>query len=148
MIGNGGKRVHYNGSFHANEWITTPVIMTFLNDYLLSVTNQTDIRGMSLLPFYQQTMLSIVPMVNPDGVDLVLKGAPADETLRGRLVEWNNGSEDFSGWKANINGVDLNDQFPAKWELEQARNNVTKPGPANYSGKGRLHSLKLLQWQS
>lgn len=44
-----------------------------LNDYLLSVTNQTDIRGMSLLPFYQQTMLSIVPMVNPDGVDLVLK---------------------------------------------------------------------------
>ncbi|MGE7185857.1 M14 family metallopeptidase [Peribacillus sp. NPDC006672] len=138
MIGNGDKRVHYNGSFHANEWITTPVIMTFLNDYLLSITNQTDIRGLSLFPFYQQTMLSIVPMVNPDGVELVLKGAPGDETLRGRLVEWNNGSEDFSGWKANINGVDLNDQFPAKWELEQARNNVTKPGPANYSGEGPL----------
>jgi g-D-glutamyl-meso-diaminopimelate peptidase len=138
MIGNGDKRVHYNGSFHANEWITTPVIMTFLNDYLLSITNQTDIRGLSLFPFYQQTMLSIVPMVNPDGVELVLKGAPVDETLRGRLVEWNNGSEDFSGWKANINGVDLNDQFPAKWELEVARNNVTQPGPANYSGEGPL----------
>ena len=22
-IGKGSKRVHYNGSFHANEWITT-----------------------------------------------------------------------------------------------------------------------------
>lgn len=138
LIGNGNKRVHYNGSFHANEWITTPVIMTFLNDYLLAITNQADIRGLDMFPFYQQTMLSIVPMVNPDGVELVLKGPPADEPLRGRLIEWNKGSEDFSGWKANINGVDLNDQFPAKWELEQARNNVTEPGPANYPGEGPL----------
>ncbi len=138
LIGNGNKRVHYNGSFHANEWITTPVIMTFLNDYLLAITNQADIRGLDMFPFYQQTMLSIVPMVNPDGVELVLKGPPADEPLRGRLIKWNNGSEDFSGWKANINGVDLNDQFPAEWELEQARNNVTEPGPANYPGEGPL----------
>ncbi|MCK2018439.1 M14 family metallopeptidase [Peribacillus frigoritolerans] len=138
LIGNGNKRVHYNGSFHANEWITTPVIMTFLNDYLLAITNQADIRGLDMFPFYQQTMLSIVPMVNPDGVELVLKGPPADEPLRGRLIGWNNGSEDFSGWKANINGVDLNDQFPAEWELEQARNNVTEPGPANYPGEGPL----------
>lgn len=138
LIGNGNKRVHYNGSFHANEWITTPVIMTFLNDYLLAITNQADIRGLDMFPFYQQTMLSIVPMVNPDGVELVLEGPPADESLRGRLIEWNNGREDFSGWKANINGGDLNDQFPAKWELEQARNNVTEPGPANYPGEGPL----------
>ncbi|MFD4820357.1 M14 family metallopeptidase [Peribacillus butanolivorans] len=138
LIGNGDKRVHYDGSFHANEWITTPVIMTFLNDYLMAITNQTGIRSLSLFPYYKQTMLSLVPMVNPDGVELVLKGPPADASLKSQLVEWNNNSEDFSGWKANINGVDLNDQFPAKWELEQARNMVTKPGPANYSGKGPL----------
>lgn len=74
LIGNGDKRVHYDGSFHANEWITTPVIMTFLNDYLMAITNQTGIRSLSLFPYYQQTMLSLVPMVNPDGVELVLKG--------------------------------------------------------------------------
>lgn len=51
LIGNGNKRVHYNGSFHANEWITTPVIMTFLNDYLLAITNQADIRGLDMFPF-------------------------------------------------------------------------------------------------
>ncbi|MFJ7753138.1 M14 family metallopeptidase [Peribacillus muralis] len=138
LIGQGEKRVHYNGSFHANEWITTPVIMTFLNDYLLALTNQTAIRSLSMFPYYQQTLLSIVPMVNPDGVELVQNGPPEDEGLREQLVAWNNGSEDFSGWKANINGVDLNDQFPAKWELEQARNMVNEPGPANYSGKGPL----------
>ena len=137
QIGNGLKRIHYNGSFHANEWITTPIILTFLNDYLLSLTNQNTIRGISTLPLYQQTSLSIVPMVNPDGVNLVIQGPPEDEALKNQLINWNNGSNNFSGWKANIHGIDLNDQFPAKWELESARNPKT-PGPRDYGGERPL----------
>ena len=137
LIGNGSKRVHYNGSFHANEWITTPIIMTFLNDYLLALTNQTTIRGLSMGPLYAQTILSIVPMVNPDGVNLVINGPPDNEALKNKLIAWNNNNTNFSGWKANINGVDLNDQFPAKWELESARNPQT-PGPRDYGGEAPL----------
>ena len=136
-IGHGAKRVHYNGSFHANEWITTPIILTFLNDYLLALTNQSSIRGISPFSLYQQTFLSIVPMVNPDGVDLVIQGPPNDEALRNQLIAWNNDNADFSGWKANIHGIDLNDQFPAKWELESARNPKT-PGPRDYGGERPL----------
>lgn len=137
LVGSGTKRVHYNGSFHANEWITTPIILTFLNDYLLSLTNQTTIRGLFTFPFYQQTTLSIVPMVNPDGVNLVLNGPPANEPWRSRVVELNNGSLDFSDWKANIRGVDLNDQFPANWDRERARN-PKYPGPRDYGGERPL----------
>ncbi|WP_339260691.1 M14 family metallopeptidase [Lysinibacillus sp. FSL K6-3209] len=137
LIGNGSKRIHYNGSFHANEWITTPTIMTFLNDYLLALTNQTTIRGLSMGSLYNQTTLSLVPMVNPDGVNLVINGPPANEALKNKLIAWNNNSTNFSGWKANINGVDLNDQFPAKWELENARNPQT-PGPRDYGGEAPL----------
>jgi g-D-glutamyl-meso-diaminopimelate peptidase len=137
LIGNGNKRVHYNGSFHANEWITTPIIMTFLNDYLLALTNKASIRGLSMQNYYGQTTLSIVPMVNPDGVDLVLNGPPEAEPWNERVVELNRGSLDFSGWKANIRGVDLNDQFPAKWELEKERN-PSQPGPRDYVGPNPL----------
>lgn len=137
VIGKGSKRVHYNASFHANEWITTPILMTFLNDYLLSLTNQNSIRGLSSLPLYIQTFLSIVPMVNPDGVNLVINGAPQNASWRDQVIEWNNGNSDFSNWKANINGVDLNDQFPAKWEEERARNPKT-PGPRDYGGEAPL----------
>ncbi|WP_079505676.1 M14 family metallopeptidase [Mesobacillus jeotgali] len=137
LLGKGSKRVHYNGSFHANEWITTPVIMTFLNDYLLALTNQSPIRGMSMQNLYAQTTLSIVPMVNPDGVDLVLNGPPEEKPWNDRVVELNKGSLDFSGWKANIRGVDLNDQFPAKWELEKERN-PSQPGPRDYVGEKPL----------
>lgn len=137
LIGNGSKRVHYNASFHANEWITTPILMTFLNDYCLSLTNGNSIRGLSTFPLYRQSLLSLVPMVNPDGVSLVLNGPPDSETWRNRVIELNRGSTDFSGWKANIRGVDLNDQFPARWELEKARN-PTQPGPRDYVGEHPL----------
>ncbi|MED4207154.1 M14 family metallopeptidase [Neobacillus mesonae] len=134
-VGSGLKKVHYNGSFHANEWITTADLMTCLNDYLLALTNQTLMRGIKTFPLYKETFLSIVPMVNPDGVNLVLNGPP--EAWESRLVEMNNGSLDFSGWKANIRGVDLNDQFPAKWE-EEREGHPKQPGPRDYGGEKPL----------
>ena len=137
LVGSGEKKVHYNASFHANEWITTAVLLTFLNDYALSLTNQTTIRGLDTLQLYLQTSLSLVPMVNPDGVDLVINGLPNESPWKERVIEWNNGSSNFSGWKANIRGVDLNDQFPAKWDLERARN-PKFPGPRDYGGESPL----------
>lgn len=143
LVGSGNKRVHYNGAFHANEWITTPVIMTFLNDYLLSLTNNVAIRGLQTFPLYQETLLSIVPMVNPDGVNLVLKGPPSIEPYQTKVVEYNNGNTDFKSWKANINGVDLNDQFPAEWEKEKARRRDS-PGPRDYPGESPLSEQEAI----
>ncbi|WP_226585079.1 M14 family metallopeptidase [Halobacillus litoralis] len=132
QIGRGAKVVHWNGSFHANEWITTAVIMQFLNDYLLSLTNKETIRGVETSSFYDQVTLSIVPMVDPDGVDLVLNGPPEGE-FGDLALKINDGQTDFSNWKANIRGVDLNNQFPAKWEVDAARK-PTEPSPRDFPG--------------
>lgn len=137
IIGQGNKRVHMNGSFHANEWITTPILMQFLNEYLLALTNGTQIRGIHMDILYRQNMLSIVPMVNPDGVNLVINGLPNEVNFRDLALRINGGSENFSGWKANIRGVDLNDQFPAFWELEAERRPKV-PSPRDYPGTAPL----------
>lgn len=131
-IGKGKKKVHMNASFHANEWITTSVLMTFINEYLLSLTNTQLMRGIQTLPIYGDVVLSLVPMVNPDGVDLVLNGPPGDK--RNEMIALNRGSTDFTGWKANIRGVDLNNQFPAKWEVEQERKEEKEPSPRDFPG--------------
>ncbi|WP_067725556.1 M14 family metallopeptidase [Oceanobacillus damuensis] len=133
QIGAGPKEVHINGSFHANEWITTPVIMRFINQYALSVTNGLPIRELALLPLYTATQLSVVPMVNPDGVNLVIGGAEAAGQYSESVLTINQQSDDFSGWKANINGVDLNNQYPALWEVEAARK-PTSPQPRDFPG--------------
>lgn len=137
QIGRGDKRVHMNGSFHANEWITTAVIMRFVNDYLLALTNRQAIRGFVMEPYYSSAMLSIVPMVNPDGVDLAISGPPSEEPYRSQVLQINGGQTDFTGWKANIRGVDLNDQFPANWELEAERREQS-PSPRDYPGRSPL----------
>lgn len=136
-IGIGQKSVHFNASIHANEWITTPVLMRFMNEYALAVTNSADIRGLSMYAQYLQTTLSIIPMLNPDGVNLVISGPPNEEPYRSNALVINNGSGDFSGWKANIRGVDLNKQFPALWERDAAIG-PQEPAPRDYSGTAPL----------
>ncbi len=141
-IGKGPKKIHINASFHANEWITTPILMTFVNAYLLSLTNELSIRGMRMMPFYHSVELSVVAMVNPDGVNLVLKGTP--EAQKDEVIEINNGSLDFSAWKANIRGVDLNNQFPANWEIEKERKIPKAPAPRDYPGDAPLTEPEAL----
>ena len=137
QIGAGPTEVHLNGSFHANEWITTPIIMRFINEYALSLTNGLPINDLATLPMYQATLFSAVPMVNPDGVNLVIQGASAAGDYSNSVLAINQQSEDFSGWKANINGVDLNNQFPALWEIEADRKPTT-PQPRDFPGTAPL----------
>lgn len=74
-----------------------------------------------------------VPLVNPDGALLSEVGPETiPKTQRKRLAE-QNGGEDFSLWKANGNGVDLNVNFDADWG--NGAKNARIPGAENYIGK-------------
>ncbi|TKD70113.1 M14 family metallopeptidase [Pseudalkalibacillus hwajinpoensis] len=137
VLGNGKKKVHMNASFHANEWLTSALLMKFINDYARELTNSQMLSGVSLPPLYESTSLSLVPMVNPDGVNIVINGLPEEEPYRTLVEDINNGSDQFNRWKANVRGVDLNNQYPAKWEVE-AQRKPTKPSPRNYPGKAPL----------
>lgn len=86
-----------------------------------------------MLPLFLETNLSVIPMVNPDGVDLVIDGISAAGQYSTEVLAINGESEDFSNWKANIRGVDLNNQFPAEWEIEAERK-PKQPAPRDYPG--------------
>lgn len=137
-LGWGSREIHYNGAMHANEWITAPLLMRFAEQYAASVGAGRSLCGRDAAKRFEETVLWIVPMVNPDGVDLVLNGLSSAPGREAALLGWNNGSADFAGWKANVNGVDLNDQFPAHWEMEKERRDVPGPGPRDYTGEAPL----------
>jgi murein tripeptide amidase MpaA len=82
-----------------------------------------------------QTSIWFVPMVNPDGVTLVQKGYKSAKNPA-EVMSINGFSTDFSSWKANIRGVDLNRQYPADWE--NVLHNTGKPSPKNYKGTAPL----------
>ncbi|WP_226680068.1 M14 family metallopeptidase [Sutcliffiella horikoshii] len=133
-IGKGKKKIHWNGSFHANEWITSAVIMNLINDYLRCLTNFIPLRGIPCIPLYDETELSIVPMVNPDGVDLVLNGPPSETPYKELVENINQDRLDYLGWKANIRGIDLNKHFPANWKIEKVRKEEKVPSHRDYPG--------------
>ncbi|TXK86195.1 peptidase M14 [Paenibacillus sp. N3.4] len=137
-IGAGTKHIHFNASMHANEWITTPLLMQFVEDLTCSYARGTAWQGSNIRRLLSEYTLWVVPMVNPDGVDLVLHGATEEYSHRETLLAWNKGSMDFSQWKANIRGVDLNDQFPAHWEEEAKRRGESYPGRRDYGGEAPL----------
>lgn len=143
-IGNGDTEVSYNASHHANEWITTPLLLKFLEEYAEAYAIGGTIYNMPAATLYSKAKLYLVPMVNPDGVDLVTgaiaPGSPA--YARARALAQNYPAIPFpSGWKANIAGTDLNLQYPAEWEIAREQKfaaGFTRPGPRDYVGAAPL----------
>ena len=128
----------YNAAHHALEWITVPVLMKFAEDFARAYALGTTLRGYRPRDIWAQSSIYIIPMVNPDGVDLVLNGLSPDNPYYTDLIRWNNGSTDFStDWQANIRGVDLNHNYNAAWEASkegEAALGITGPGPTRFSG--------------
>lgn len=69
--GKGSKEVFYSGSIHANEMITSTLLMKFVEDYCISYTNKSSLYGYSINDLFNSVSIYIMPMVNPDGIDLV-----------------------------------------------------------------------------
>ena len=76
-----------------------------------------------------------VPLANPDGALLSQTGLESVKRERDRmkLLRLNGGSENFSLWKANGRGVDLNVNFDARWGT--GAKNVLCAGAENYIGR-------------
>ena len=125
-LGTGNQKIIITAAHHAKEWITSTLVMCLINTLCdNSPSNKT---------FY------FVPMVNPDGVNLCIKGLSQDlpAYVRNRLITINSG-EDFVGkWQANIRGIDLNHNYDAsfsKGKAIQLKEGIFAPAPTKYSGE-------------
>lgn len=142
-VGSGEKEIFYNAAHHANEWITVPVLLKFIEQYSDSYFRGVDIGGKSAAELFDTTKLYCIPLVNPDGVDLVTGALQSGEYYDSAV----NISEHYpnirfpAGWKSNVRGTDLNLNYPAEWErareLKFAQGFVS-PAPRDYVGNTPL----------
>ena len=111
------------------------MILKFIEELAEAVQNQGRLYGVEARNIVRAATIYTVPMVDPDGVDLVT-GAIKTGTLQyaaAQQLSDNYPQIPFpEGWKANLLGVDLNLQYPAGWlrarEIKFSHG-YTRPGP-------------------
>lgn len=148
VIGNGPRKVIYSASHHANEWITSLVLLKFAEDLAQAIAENGMIFDVEAQKIADAATIYMVPMVDPDGVDLVTGAIPPGsipyESAR-NLAEFYPNIPFPNGWKANLLGVDLNLQYPAGWlqarEIKFSQG-FTRPGPRDYVGRSPLNQLE------
>ncbi len=148
VVGNGPRKVIFSAAFHGNEWITTPILLTFAEQLGEAIVSGGEIAGKNARELKEKVTIYMVPLVNPDGVDLVTGAIDRDspEYALATALSENYPAIPFpSGWKANLLGVDLNLQFPAGWL--QAREikfmqGFHRPGPRDYVGRAPLDQVE------
>ena len=143
-IGEGERKVIYSAAHHANEWITTPVMLKFVEDLAQAIREDGRVYGVRARNIARAATIYLVPMVDPDGVDLVTGEIPPGTLEYEQAV---NLADNYpaipfpEGWKANLLGVDLNLQYPAGWlqarEIKFSQG-FTRPGPRDYVGRSPL----------
>ncbi len=140
VMGTGPRQVFYSAAHHANEWLTCTALLKFAEELARDFA-AGDPEAAAVL---NSTTIHMVPMVDPDGVDLVVGAiAPSSgQYLLARQLGENYPDIPFpNGWKANLLGVDLNLNYPAGWlqarEIKFSQGFIL-PGPRDFVGRAPL----------
>lgn len=113
---------------HAREHITSDLLCKMLDENVFDEIENFNI--------------SLIVMANPDGIELSNYGLlSVPENYREELLKMNNGNFDFSLWKANGMGVDINNNFDANFGT-----NVwsKKNSPSGYIGEFAESELETI----
>lgn len=136
-IGNLTNPIVFVGGVHAQEWLTCKLLVYFLEricNHLDMVENLIGANPKNL-DFLNNGVI-FIPMLNPDGVEIALKGANSAGEFSS--VVKTAMKKDSRSWQANARGVDLNHNFDAgfdKLKIIEINSGITSPSPRQYGGE-------------
>ena len=110
-IGNRQKQVLFTGAFHGMEWITSLLLLRFIDELCFSVMTGKSMCGVRIGSFLNRRGLAVVPCINPDGVEIQINGAASAGSYEALVKKASGGNT--SSWQSNAAGVDINHNFLA-----------------------------------
>ena len=143
-LGIGKKHLLLHAGFYANESITSLICMLWVEKFLACLKKQELYKGYDLMELWDKVSIFIIPMANPDGINLVL----GDKLTRLReeyYFIWKNYENNLEFWKSNIRGVNLMLNYPYSWEkysFKLFKIGIVKPCPSAYPGPNCLSEVE------
>lgn len=123
-FGRGTDKVFVCGTHHAREYIATTYLMYAIDRYAYAYRTGSMWGQYNPKAILDNITFCIVPMINPDGVNLVQNGVYATKNpnaITGMGI-YEGKKYGYSSWKANVNGVDLNWNYNKDWSPEKNKN--------------------------
>ena len=134
-IGNPVGSTLFVGATHGSEWLTSLVVLRFFEEVCEAFEHGEKLFGTDIAAAISKRGLSVVPVLNPDGVNINILGPKAAFSSEKRIERLAKG--DFEHWNANARGVDINHNFGAGWNFlheQERRNKIFGPAPKQYGG--------------
>ncbi len=134
-IGNPDNSVIYAGAFHGSEWLTALALLLFTERLCYSIKHSKLLCGVDMKRALTQLGVTIIPCVNPDGVEIAVHGNESAKNLRNFISRIP--CEDYSKWNANALGVDINHNFNAGWHIlrqMEEEQGIHSPSPRQFGG--------------
>ena len=108
-IGKGNKVTMFEGNIHAAE--IAPLL--YLTKYAVNLVNSYEKGNKDVMNLLENNKIVIVPTINPDGYDYAI-GGKSNIKNKNSYVYQNDSDIEQDYYKANINGIDLNRNFPSR----------------------------------
>lgn len=130
--------VMVQSAIHAREYISAQMVMALIEHYASNYENGK-FKDIPIKELFQNVCFIIVPMVNPDGVEIAQKGE--NGALTADVKQWvrqnTQAGTKYDQIKSNARGVDLNRNFENGFGKDRRRkpskNYSHYPGPEPYS---------------
>lgn len=123
-FGRGANKIFVCGTHHAREYIATTYLMYAIDRYAYAYRTNSMWGQYSPREILDNVTFCIVPMVNPDGVNLVQNGIYATDHASelANMGIYEGSKYGYSAWKANVHGVDVNWNYNKDWSINRNKN--------------------------
>lgn len=141
-IGHGPKEVFISGAWHGEEYITAAYLVKFIEQ---AGRNYNNSEWQGIL---SNATLYIAPMINPDGCEIAAHPHDLPPALSKAIAGIARPGFDCTHWRANAQGIDLNAQFPIRWEVIRSLlgNNIPSRGKAGNTPLAAPEALSVYEF--
>ncbi|MCR5824508.1 MAG: hypothetical protein K6G60_08780 [Lachnospiraceae bacterium] len=148
------KCIYYTGTAHAREYCCTHLLM-MMAEYYLRYYEEGYYKDVYYGDLLDQVCVVMMPMQNPDGVEIAISGPSAinNLALRSKIQSMYeredaafykyygmHNSNYYKRWKANAEGLDINRNYPFGWEQT---NESSRPSSSGYKGEEPLSAPEV-----
>ena len=126
--------VLFVGGIHAREDFSVMLCMKMIEQYCFYYSKGKMFDGFDVMNIIDNADMYFVPVANPDGLNIVHNGIHTSSNYE-KLKDMKIWGEDYTYWKANANGVDLNKNFDdGNWDIRTCVPETDVPCSERFKG--------------